>query len=170
LEIKMATSPALNQNRPNAAAIAATLANQAAQTAQDTAKLAGAGAVTNKKLTFRHLVSGSTYIMPSGKVLQFIGPKGGVGDYVTDDQYEIEELMKISRVGNVPMELIVSKPMTEVAEIPTTISKTVETAAMDDANASAERANKPEVVAAQAALGKLIASGTAADGVAQAPV
>lgn len=123
---------------------------------------------TKQLNTYVSLTAGSTFIMPNGGVLRFMGPKGGHGHYSTSNPAEIEQLdelhasptAQISResiatvdeetaaVVNVKEETAVKALAPEVAQ-----------AAVDAAEAS-ERAISPAVAAAQANLAKTISATT----------
>lgn len=107
---------------------------------------------------YAHLMSGSTFIMPSGKVITFAGKKGGPGLYETSDEKEQEQL-----------DALVKNPQTMLSE--TTDPAHVQAKALDPAVLAAaaevqkiaEHNASPELIAAQANLGKAIAAAAATD-------
>jgi hypothetical protein len=110
--------------------------------------------------TFHHLVSGSSFIMPKGKVLRFMGKPAGVGIYETTDEEEIAELRALCKS---PTAQCVEATETASAETLDTavFSKPIDPAiqqSKQDAAENTARTSVPEVAAAQDNLAKVIAA------------
>ena len=106
--------------------------------------------------TYRHLVAGSTFIKPSGEILTFAGPKGGMGYYVTDKEDEITALDFLAKAPTAQVE----KETPETIGAPELL-KPVDPAiavAKEDAASNTARQVDPKVVAAQAKIADMIAA------------
>lgn len=104
--------------------------------------------------TYRHLISGSTYIFKSGKIARFYGKVGMPGFYTTNQPSEIEELDFLAKHPQVQVELVESVEDT-ISHKPA--DPTIARAVMEVQEASV-RSNSPEVIAATDNLAKAIAA------------
>lgn len=105
--------------------------------------------------TFIHLTAGATTILPDGRKISFLGPKGGIGEYTAknaDEQEWLDELA-LSRTSQVT-ELLDNTTAQEAAAAIT--DPVVQQAAIDAAANSLQAAN-PAVVAATEQMGTIIA-------------
>lgn len=106
--------------------------------------------------SYIHQTAGSTCIMPDGKVLRFMGPPGKSGTYSTDNPAEIEQLDKLSKNPQVPME----KLPDVVDVVATEITKPADPAiaqSVADAAANSALYVDPEVAKARDGLAALLA-------------
>lgn len=123
--------------------------------------------MTTKQVnTYMSLTAGSTFIMPTGEVLRFMGKQGGHGHYSTSNPAEIAELDKLhaSPTAQISRESIATVDEETAAVVTVKEETTVKVAAPEVAQAVAEaaeaseRAISPAVAAAQANLAKTISA------------
>lgn len=108
--------------------------------------------------TYRHQTAGSTFIMPSGKVLRFMGKPNTYGIYITEDADEIAQLQKIADNPQVPMELV----RNEADPFLSPSNKAPDPAiamSVQDAAANSALELDPNVVQAREGLAALLAKG-----------
>ena len=104
--------------------------------------------------TYRHLISGSTYIFKSANIARFYGKIGLPGFYSTNDPQEQSELDWLAKHPQVQIELVDSVDDTVVHKLADpAIAK-----AAGEVTESSIRSSSPEVVAASDNLAKVIAA------------
>lgn len=105
-------------------------------------------------ITYKHLVAGSTIIMPKGKVCSFMGKPGGVGYYTTSDADEIAYIDAACKSPIVQMERVAAQ---DDGKISKPADPSIAQAAEDAAKNTALEAN-PEVAALRDKLSNVIAT------------
>ena len=111
--------------------------------------------------TFHSLIAGASFIMPTGKVLRFMGKPGSVGILETADEAEMMELRKMVAIPTSQCTEVSDEVAAEETLVTASINKEIDpalAASVADAAANSERAADPKVSAAQDNLAKLIAA------------
>ena len=107
-------------------------------------------------VTYKHLIAGSTLIMPKGKVCSFMGKPGGVGYYTTSDADEIACIDAACKSPIVQMERVKEAALDD-GKISKPADPAIAQAAADAAQNTALEAN-PEVAALRDKLSNVIAT------------
>ncbi len=104
--------------------------------------------------TYRHLISGSTYIFKNANIARFYGKTGMPGFYTTSDPQEQSELDYLAKHPQVQVELVDSVDDTAIHKIADpAIAK-----ATGEVTESSIRSSSPEVISAADNLAKVIAA------------
>ena len=99
--------------------------------------------------TFQHVYANAGTILPTGRRLVFGGPNGGVGEYTTNDEKELEHLVDLARTpGSMVTEVLVLQDGRHLAR-PDQVLAAERAAVIRDSRLNTAAESNPNVAAAR---------------------